>query len=118
MHSNQMKNDQCLICLDDKGDISTKHTHLACKCKVPVHTHCWMQYVKTKNGQLECPICHVLTIRNPILPASITGLPKEIYIPRHSVQDEQVTTDRCVGKLLCCCAVSWVGSIAIGVLFG
>jgi hypothetical protein len=117
-----MKNDSCIICLDDNGDISTKHTHLGCKCKVPVHMHCWMQYVKTKNGQLECPICHVLTIRNPILPASITGLPKDIYIPRSEVvppeEDRWMSRDRCVGKIMCCCILSWVGTISVGVLFG
>jgi hypothetical protein len=115
----QTKNENCIICLSDVGDISTKHTHLGCKCNVPVHTHCWMQYVKTKNGQLECPLCRVLTIRNPILPASITGLPKELIVQQREYERRQSIDERdnCVGKYACCCLVSWVSTVAIAALF-
>jgi hypothetical protein len=108
--------EKCLICLDDAGDISKKHSHLACRCNVSVHTHCWMQYVKTKNGTLECPLCHVITLINPILPASITGMPKDVYVPSEQV-DEHTQRDRCVGKYICFCILSWASTITVGALF-
>jgi len=109
--------EKCLICLDDVGDISKKNSHLACKCNVSVHTHCWMQYVKTKNGTLECPLCHVITLVNPILPASITGLPKEVHVQIEHM-DERAERDKCVNRYICCCLLSWVGTIAVGAIFG
>lgn len=111
------QNEKCLICLDDVGDISKKHSHLACKCNVSVHTHCWMQYVKTKNGTLECPLCHVITLVNPILPASIAGMPKEVPVQVEE-RDEHADRDKCVGRYICGCLVWWVSTIAVGTIFG
>ncbi len=113
------KNESCIICLSDVGDIKSSHTHLVCKCNVPVHTHCWMQYVKTKNGLLECPMCHVITLINPILPASISGMPKDLPIyddaeERRREREHQDCIKRCVGGCLCC----WITTISIGAIFG
>lgn len=114
---NQMTQpEKCLICLDDVGDISKRYTHLACKCNVSVHTHCWMQYVKTKNGTLECPLCHVITLVNPILPASITGLSKEVPVQQDN--EGPIENSPCVKSCICGCLVWWVGAITLGALFG
>lgn len=114
-----VKHETCIICLTDCGDISTKHTYLACKCNVPVHTDCWMQYVRTKNGLLECPMCHVITLRNPILPASITGMAKEVPVPREKTREElDKERDECVGRCICGCLIWCVASITIGTLLG
>ena len=109
--------EKCLICLDDVGDISKRHSHLACKCNVSVHTHCWMQYVKTKNGTLECPLCHIITIVNPILPASITGLQKEVSV---QANDENLYSQNrtCINSCICGCLTWWIGAITVGALFG
>jgi hypothetical protein len=109
------KKDACVICLSDVGDIQSSHTHLACKCNVPVHTHCWMQYVQTKNGMLECPMCHVITLRNPILPASITGMPKEIPV---SIEEGQKQNQECMKRCAVGCLCWWITSIAVGAIFG
>jgi hypothetical protein len=109
--------EKCLICLDDVGDISKKHTHLACKCNVSVHTHCWMQYVKTKNGTLECPLCHVITLVNPILPASISGLSKEVHVQENN-EDSLPQNSTCVKSCMCGCITWWIGMITIGAIFG
>jgi hypothetical protein len=116
-----MKKDSCIICLGDSGTISSNNTHLGCKCNVPVHTNCWMQYVKTKRGTLECPMCHVITLANPIIGASITGLDKELQQHIYSHSDflrEERQRDQCVGRSLACCMVSCVLTIAATVVLG
>ncbi len=116
-----MKKDSCIICLGDSGTISSNHTHLGCKCNVPVHTNCWMQYVKTKRGTLECPMCHVITLANPIIGASITGLDKELQQHIYSHSDflrEEKERERCIGRCLGGCLVTWVLTIGLGAVFG
>jgi hypothetical protein len=105
----------CIICLSEDGLISSRNAHLGCKCKVPVHSECWWKYIQSKKGSMECPICHVITLGNPILSASITGMPKNVMIRPSISSDEQNNT---TGKCICGCLATWIATAIVAAILG
>jgi hypothetical protein len=102
----------CIICLSEDGCISPKNARLACKCKVPVHTECWTKYLDSKNGVMECPICHVITLGNPIVS---TGMAKNVMI--HPQNTDSTESHSTAGKCICGCLTTWIATaIVVGIL--
>ena len=97
--------ENCIICLEPTH--AQKPADLICQCKVVVHSKCWKTYLQQK-GQAECPICHQVTLKNPLEVAMSPTV--EAYVER--VRQERMPKD--CAKMCGCCFV--LECLVVGIL--
>lgn len=105
----------CLFCLDELKEPETRQNPLGCGCEVQCHSSCLQGWFQQKQ-QLECPICHVVRVPNPV---HRIEPPREYVIVRvqHEHEDQEQTNrsaqDKCIGW--CCCIILfwWIGGLVL-----
>ncbi len=108
----------CLFCLEIVKPSEKNQNIVGCQCQLVSHGSCLEEWFQQKN-QIECPICHAISIPNPIS----TPQREVIIIHVNRPQEEDYIGrfqrhDKCIG--LCCVMILmwWIGGIAIQQMFG
>jgi hypothetical protein len=60
----EMAEPVCLFCLEDIKESHGCPNVVGCGCEVKCHSSCLQAWFEQKN-QMECPICHHVTVMNP-----------------------------------------------------
>lgn len=58
-----MQEKLCLFCLEDIKEQQMGKNSIGCGCELLCHETCMQTWIDTKN-QLECPICHAVSVPN------------------------------------------------------
>jgi hypothetical protein len=108
--------DLCLFCLEELKESERCPNVVGCGCEVKCHISCLQAWFQQKE-QMECPICHHVSVMNPIQP------PREYVIVhvqalRNEDQIQRIQfREKCAG---CCCLtllVWWIGGIILQYAF-
>ena len=92
----------CLFCLEEIKESQNCPNVIGCECEVNCHPNCLQEWFQQKQ-QIECPICHVVRIPNPV---HRIEPPREFVIVhvQGSPNPELVRTlrsqEKCIG--MCC----------------
>lgn len=101
----------CLFCLEAVKEISTP-SPLGCQCKVVAHEACFKTWFDQKQ-QMECPICHSISMPNRIVHENI----HIVYVNTREQEDRRLA-DRFrqqeKAALFCCLLImGWTVGITI-----
>ena len=100
-------NSPCLFCLEVVGK-DTLANPIGCHCKLYAHTSCFEQWFQEKN-QMECPICHTISIPNQIAIDNI----RVVFVDttNATLQIRRNTLFSKQGKIaaVCCCLFLFIG---------
>jgi hypothetical protein len=109
----------CLFCLEEIKENQGCPNLVGCGCEMNIHSQCLQAWFQQKQ-QMECPICHVVRVGNPIHRVE----PPREYVIVH-VQDnrnqEQIqrirSQEKCVG--FCCLTLIfwWIGGLILEFAF-
>lgn len=100
----------CLFCLESIKENSTQNP-IGCQCVIRAHASCFRTWFHQKQ-QLECPICHTVSIPNPVVYDNI----HIVYVQ----SGESRNTERRMRKheramaMCCCILLGW--SIGLTIL--
>ena len=96
----------CLFCLETiKENIMSNP--IGCRCKVSAHQDCFEKWFHEKN-QMECPICHAVSIPNRIVHDDI----HVVYVHINEENRRVSGNDKAVG-FCCCILIAWSISLSI-----
>ncbi len=104
----------CLFCLDPiKGNTLNP---IGCQCTIYAHESCFHTWFQQKQ-QLECPICHTISMPNLISPENIhvvyVEAPQNTNIQRNFRNQEKAIA------LCCCVLLGWsIGLTILELVFG
>ena len=102
----------CLFCLEEIKERDRCGNPVGCGCELTCHGSCLQEWYEQKQ-QIECPICHRVSVPNPI----IASRDREIVIihVQDPQQAEQIRTMRAQEKCVGCCCLTllfwWVFSL-------
>lgn len=92
----------CLFCLEPLQGNPTG-TILDCSCKIFVHESCLHAWY-TQKQCFECPICHTITIQNPIV---------VVVSQRNQETEETYQRHQKLAAGCCCILLFWAISLLI-----
>jgi hypothetical protein len=99
----------CLFCLEpiEKNGIRNP---IGCPCTVAAHQHCFDQWIQQKN-QMECPICHTVSIPNPSSHQNI----HIVYVNASAENRRQYRTanNEKAAAFCCCLLMGWAIGITV-----
>lgn len=99
----------CMFCLEDIKSQEVSLNPIGCHCAYKAHTTCLTEWFEQKN-QYECPICHAVSVPNPV------HNPIQIVVVRERsnfLNEVDPGTQKCMGW---CCITLIVWSIFANVL--
>ena len=95
--------ESCIFCLDPFKQNPTSNP-IGCSCKIIAHESCIHAWYHQKQ-QVECPICHVVAIQNPVV----------VYVQLSDQQQERQisrATEKAIA-FCCCMLILWAISLSI-----
>lgn len=96
-----------MFCLEDVKSTEMVLNPIGCQCQLKSHGPCLQAWFEEKN-QYECPICHAVSLPNPIQP-----MVHVVYIQREPVERfNRMNTRQQKYVLLCFCLFIGWGIIA------
>ena len=105
----------CLFCLDPIKENNTRNP-IGCQCAVHAHESCIHAWFQQKQ-QIECPICHTVSIPNPVSYENI----QIVYIERPEVQETRryFRANEKAIALCCCVLLGWsIGLTIVEAVWG
>lgn len=100
----------CLFCFESVEEKDKMNNPIGCLCKIAAHKLCFDQWFQQKQ-QMECPICHCISIPNPINLETI----RVVYIDTTSMREREDIYSRnqkAVG-FCCCFLLGWAIGLSI-----
>jgi len=99
----------CLFCLDPVKQDSLQNP-IGCHCKIVAHTQCFNSWYQQKQ-QLECPICHTISIPNP---AAIDTV-RIVFIDttRRAAAERRFRGNEKAVTFCCCLLLGWAVGLSI-----
>jgi hypothetical protein len=99
----------CLFCLDPIKENRTPNP-IGCQCSIHAHQACFQTWFHQKQ-QLECPICHTVSIPNPVVHENIHIVYVQSSEPR-DFQQRVRNHEKAIG-MCCCILLGWSIGLAI-----
>lgn len=100
----------CLFCLNEVQQSIFKNP-VPCQCKLVGHPKCFERWFKAKQ-QIECPICHMIMIQNPLYRQPIVQM---VYINVRPIEFQLVRRQKLI--VSCVFFVFLVSSVSICIFF-
>ncbi len=105
----------CLFCLETVKHSEQVGNVIGCSCEILCHGPCLEAWFQQKN-QMECPICHAVSVLNPA--QSTPHPPEVIFIHIQDPQrEERYRTiegrEKCVGFCCLMIVIWWIGGIIL-----
>jgi hypothetical protein len=100
----------CLFCLEPVKE-STTLNPIGCQCAIHAHEACFHTWFQQKQ-QLECPICHTVSIPNPVPFDNIHIV--YVQAPQERDMQRRVRNHEKAVAMCCCILLGW--SIGLGIL--
>jgi hypothetical protein len=89
----------CLFCLESIKENPAPNP-IGCQCKIQAHEKCFHVWFEEKQ-QMECPICHTVSVPNHIVNETIHVVYMNTYRERQREEGERYRrNEKCMG--LCC----------------
>lgn len=96
------ESESCMFCLDDIKPQEAFFNPIGCHCAYKAHQSCLAKWFEQKN-QYECPICHAVSIPNPV------QTPLQVIVLRersNEIDEAELSHHKCVGW--CCLSfIAW-----------
>jgi len=91
----------CLFCFDPIKENNTRNP-IGCQCAIHAHESCIHSWFQQKQ-QIECPICHTVSIPNPVSYENI----QIVFIERNQSREGERRAFQANQKViaLCCCVL-------------
>ena len=101
-------NQSCLFCLE-AVEKEGQENPIGCHCKIIAHTGCFKQWFEQKQ-QMECPICHSVSVPNRITLDNI----HVVYINMAEPRRNRLMNghEKAVG-FCCCLLMGWAVGLTI-----
>lgn len=103
----------CMFCLEDLKAQESSSNPIGCHCSYKSHPSCLQTWFEQKN-QYECPICHSVSIPNPI---HATNNPIQVIVVRREqsnmLEDINMSNQKCMGW---CCMGMIVWTIVVNII--
>jgi hypothetical protein len=112
----------CLFCLEEIKETQEAPNVVGCGCEIHTHPKCLQAWFEQKQ-EVECPICHTVSVPNPVHVAPQQQNQREIVIihVQASDRDERFLRLRSheISLGLCCCILIfwWIGGIILQYAF-
>ncbi len=101
----------CLFCLETIQENTTLNP-IGCPCKILAHKECFQTWFDKKK-QIECPICHTVSIPNRIMLENIHIIYINTTTPQRLERQNSQRHDQCIGF---CCLLIIIWAIAMTIL--
>ena len=110
-------NPACLFCLEPI-EKNTVGNPIGCACKVSAHTTCFEQWFQQKH-QMECPICHTISIPNQIAMDNIRVVFIDATNTRPIERNSIFRGHEKAATFCCCLLMGWaIGLTILDLVFG
>ncbi len=105
----------CLFCLEELKETDDIQNVIGCQCEIHSHGRCLQDWFQQKQ-QFECPICHAISVPNPVQPTPHP--PEVIYIhipdPQREARYRTIEgREKCVGFCCLMIVIWWIGGIIL-----
>lgn len=94
-------NPSCLFCLEEV-DKQNLMNPIGCACKISAHPSCFEQWFQQKH-QMECPICHTISIPNQIAMENIRVVFIDATNARPQIELNSLFRGHEKAAAFCCC---------------
>ncbi len=107
----------CLFCLEAVKTPELQNP-IGCRCKLVAHSSCFDQWFAQKN-QMECPICHTVSIPSPVAYENIQIVYVETTRAVRQEQQERRFRGHEKAVAFCCCLLmGWgIGFTILDIVF-
>ena len=95
----------CMFCLDELKTNEIAFNPIGCNCQFKSHGSCLQSWFEQKS-QYECPICHAVSVTNP-LPNQAPVI-QVVYVQNPREQREEGRITRGQQQCLAACCVGWI----------
>jgi hypothetical protein len=103
----------CLFCLEELKEREDIQNIVGCRCEIHAHSLCLQGWFQQKQ-QLECPICHAVSVPNPIQLVRPEVIVVHVQDPEQQGQIRRLRSqEKCVG--FCCLTILfwWIGAMIL-----
>lgn len=87
----------CMFCLENLKPQECSLNPIGCQCAYKAHSSCLVEWFEQKN-QYECPICHSVSLPNPIhnraSPIQVVVIRRE---QSHMLDEVDPSSQKCMG---------------------
>ena len=101
----------CLFCLEELKEVEDCRNVVGCGCEIHSHASCLQDWFHQKQ-QLECPICHAVSVPNPVQPVQPEIIIVHVQDPEQQDQIRRLRSqEKCVGY--CCLTILfwWIAGL-------
>lgn len=101
----------CLFCLEPVGNKDVIPNAIGCACRIAAHPACFEQWFQQKQ-QLECPICHTVSIPNAVAVDNI----RIVFVDATQETSRRRTYRGHEKAVACCCCLLMGWAIGITII--